>query len=489
MSDDLDFEIMKNESLASSGNDDRAYETTDSGNKESRRSRSSSARLLDYGPIDVAVPNEWEVRPLSEKYDLARGVNYSSAHYCEPGEGLSFYTLNSVAKGGGLKKNSIKYYDEEKVNDQKTARNRDILIANTDLSQDGEIIGYPVLIPEDEKKASFSHHLTKLVGGDGVNTRYLSYLLQSDFVHRRMIAFSCGSTVLNLNSDLLRGLDLAFPPLPEQRKIASVLYTVDQAIQKTEAIIEQAKRVKRGLMQDLLKRGVDEAGHLRSVSRLEPSYEPAEMISGVLWSRIEAVPQSWEMERLGTEVSIQSGFNAPSEKFTKDGGIPLIRNRDLGSTTTEINYDGDFPEACLIGNGDLLVSMDGEFKPRLWWGGRALLNQRVCKIETSGKLNTEFLRYALDKPLYLIQKSTAGTTVKHLSKSDVRGVNLPTPPLQEQREIAARLLTVEEFIDQNDKYILNLKRLKKGLMQDLLTGEVRTADKAIEVLDEVAAHG
>ncbi len=226
----------------------------------------------------------------------------------------------------------------------------------------------------------------------------------------------------------------------------------------TEGSDKRSEEVRKGRLSDL-------QGASVSPSKSEKG---TELINGVLWSKVGSIPDGWEFVNLGPEVSIQTGYNAPSKNFIEEGGIPLIRNRDLGSEETEIQYDGDYGEEYLIEDGDLLVSMDGEFEPHLWTGGKALLNQRVCKIEGSDRYSHIFLAYAIEKPLYLLQKSIAGTTVKHLSKSNIRSVNLPTPPLPEQRKIASVLYAVDQAIQKTEAIIEQAERVKRGLMQRLL---------------------
>lgn len=144
--------------------------------------------------------------------------------------------------------------------------------------------------------------------------------------------------------------------------------------------------------------------------------------------------------------------------------------------------------------------MDGEFKPHLWSGGKALLNQRVCKIASDGELNNIFLRFALEDPLYFIQKSISGTTVKHLSKSGIKDINLPTPPVEEQKKIAAILWNIESLIkahvkmvgqtdDPDDLDNATLRAVRKKLMRKLLSGEIRTTEKEIEIPDIIEKHG
>jgi type I restriction enzyme S subunit len=466
-------------SLTDEDSGDDSHDTTSAGNTEPIGSENSGYRSLDYGPIDVSVPEEWEVRSLSEKYDLQRGVNYSSDYYREPGQGLPFYTLNSVEKGGGLKKDSTKYYDEEEVDERKTVTAGDILIANTDLTQDGEIVGYPVVIPEEEKRASFSHHLNKLSGGGRVNTQYLSYLLQSDFVHRRMIAFSCGSTVLNLNSDLLKGLDLALPPLPEQRKIASVLYAVDQAIQKTEAIIEQATQAQRGLLRELLTEGFND-------------HETTN--AGALGE----IPTDWRTEKLGQVADVQRG------KFTHrprndpdfyDGAYPFIQTGEVVEARGKLtHYSQTLNEkgrgvSKRFDAGTIVITIAGNIGDTAIATFPIYFPDSLVGITAGDEVDPYYLEFFLRSRKKYLNRLATETTQKNLNLSLLRPIDVALPPLSEQREIAGVLKGLDSKIRSEKRYTHQLQSLKRGLMQDLLTGEVRTMDKAIEVLGEVKVHG
>ena len=165
---------------------------------------------------------------------------------------MVFLTLRSVKKGGNLRKDGLKYYKDDVISDKK-AKEGDILLANTDLSQDGNVIGYPILVPEFNREICFSHHISKLVGDySQFNERYLFEFLRTTIVHNRMRAFSAGSTVLNLDSTSAERINILIPSREEQRRIAEILSTVDDTIQKEQQIKTELEALKRGLMQDLL---------------------------------------------------------------------------------------------------------------------------------------------------------------------------------------------------------------------------------------------
>ena len=117
--------------------------------------------------------------------------------------------------------------------------------------------------------------------------------------------------------------------------------------------------------------------------------------------------------------------------------------------------------------------MDGEFIPCLWNKGLGLLNQRVGRIITGEEIDLEFVHYFLIEPLKKIQNTTSGTTVKHLSHSDVENLELPLPPLPEQKAIAQILSDMDAEIEALEKKLEKYKQIKEGMMEKLLTGQVR----------------
>ena len=142
--------------------------------------------------------------------------------------------------------------------------------------------------------------------------------------------------------------------------------------------------------------------------------------------------------RFGDLGGITSGFAFSSAKFNEAGrGLPLIRCRDVNTAFAGVYYDGDFDPQFVV---------DGDFKLLVWDNGRALLNQRVCRLEpNSKKIDKRFLLHFLPDKLNEIHAKTSFATVKHLSAKTVREIEIPLPhkngkpDLDEQKRIAAIL--------------------------------------------------
>ncbi|MFG5860769.1 restriction endonuclease subunit S [Metapseudomonas sp. CR1201] len=182
------------------------------------------------------------------------------------------------------------------------------------------------------------------------------------------------------------------------------------------------------------------------------------------------VPEDWRCEQLGGYLTLLTGAPFKSELFSSDGGIPLIRIRDLLRGFSETGYVGEYDDRYLVNAGDVLVGMDGEFHVVRWKGSPALLNQRVLKIsEKPGHSDVGFLFFLVASVIGKIQDGISATTVKHLSTKDLQNLTAAIPPLPEQQKIAAVLTAVDGKLDVIARQIEATQALKQGLMQTLFS--------------------
>jgi restriction endonuclease S subunit len=171
-----------------------------------------------------------------------------------------------------------------------------------------------------------------------------------------------------------------------------------------------------------------------------------------------------ETTTLGELADILSGFAFKSEYFNAEGGLPIIRIRDVVPGVSGTRYSGPYDRAYLVTDGDMLIGMDGEFNLARWRGGQALLNQRVCRIKgKSMLLDDGYLFHYLPKSLKAIEDATPFVTVKHLSVKQIREIQIPTPPLAEQRRIAAILDKAEALQLKRSSSTASLMTLVKSV--------------------------
>lgn len=190
------------------------------------------------------------------------------------------------------------------------------------------------------------------------------------------------------------------------------------------------------------------------------------------------VPEDWDIKTFYDVADYINGYPFSTKDWDKTG-IPIVRIQNLTGKSKEFNYYSkslnEKLRRALIDTGDFLFAWSASLGFYIWKGGKALLNQHIYKVIVREKLIDKIFfyyagQYYLEKYLAI---HTVGTTMKHLRKSKLKEIVLPLPPLKEQQTIAEILSTIDKAIEKTQSAIEKTEKLKKGLMQKLLTGEIR----------------
>ena len=262
----------------------------------------------------------------------------------------------------------------------------------------------------------------------------------------------------------------------EQSKIAEVLSAVDRAIKQTEALIAKQQRIKTGLMQDLLARGIDEHGNLRSEQTHEFKDSP-----------LGRIPVEWELRSLGqcvrADAPICYGILMPGQGV--DNGVPVIKVKDIiggrivqdNLLLTDHRIDRQYRRSRLR-SGDLVITIRGTtgrlavVPPEL---DGANITQDTARVRLSDCHSARFCFYCLqsESAQGQIALHTIGQAVKGINIGDVKRLLLGMPSLHEQEQLANRFEGLEKTTYATSRALAKLKSTKAGLMQDLLTGNRR----------------
>ena len=183
------------------------------------------------------------------------------------------------------------------------------------------------------------------------------------------------------------------------------------------------------------------------------------------------------MEKLLPDICrIQYGFAFDSAKFSDSVGTPLIRIRDVVRGYSETYTTEQCGDEYVVQDGDMLIGMDGEFNIAHWKGGKAYLNQRVCRLIPTDKINSLYLFYFMPQALKAIEDKTPFVTVKHLSAKELNKVSVPIPSMAEQEKIATSLQKVDELISLRKQQLQKLDELVKARFVELF-GDLVFGDK------------
>jgi type I restriction enzyme, S subunit len=175
------------------------------------------------------------------------------------------------------------------------------------------------------------------------------------------------------------------------------------------------------------------------------------------------------LARLGDYAEFLSGFAFKSKFFNDDGtGLPVVRIRDVVRGHSETFYSGQYDERYIVSRGEYLIGMDGEFNLARWQSKKALLNQRVCKIDAiSDDLDRGYLSRFLPVALQEIEDATPFATVKHLSVKTLNEIQIPLPPLAEQKRIAKILGAADALRAMRRKSLAQLDILLQSTFLDM----------------------
>ena len=298
---------------------------------------------------------------------------------------------------------------------------------------------------------------------NGVDGRFLYQHVLSDAFVEFLKPRMRGSNYPAVKADDVKTYTLSLPPLPEQRKIAAILSSVDDAIEKTQAVIDQVQVVKRGLMQELFTRALPSTSGQRS---------------------------KWTDERLHDLFVLQLGKMLNRKARETSPMFPYLGNREVQwgrfdfTELREMHFDERERKKFRLRLGDLLVCEGGEIgRTALWTAEFECYYQKAIhrlRVRDSAKVEPRFIlhfmRFASISGLFTDLKSQS--SIAHLTKKKLALLPVSLPPLAEQRKIAAVLSAVDDFIKQSEATMRQSQITKRNLMSVLLTGELRVTPDA-----------
>ena len=266
-----------------------------------------------------------------------------------------------------------------------------------------------------------------------------------------------------LNKAKIAKIRAILPPLPEQKKIASILSTVDEKIEAIESQIQETERLKKGLMQRLLTQGI---GHTEFKD-----------------SEIGGIPKSWEVHLLDSVAQRGSG-HTPNKKIPAywNGGVKWVSLSDsfrldnlyISETDKEISNEGiENSSAALHPPHTVVLSRDAGVGKSAITTCEMAVSQHFMAWRCSAKLDKFFLYFYLQSQKSLFERIATGTTIKTIGLGFFKKIKLALPPIEEQEKIASILLSYHDKIQLLSEKKIAHESLKKGLMQKLLTGAIR----------------
>lgn len=432
-----------------------------------------------YKQTEVGViPEDWEVHTLDKLSRLMTNgfVGKATTHYVETDDGVLY------VQGYNVKVNSFKFHGIKRVSREFHERNRKSHLETGDLLtiQTGVMTGVTAVVP-DYLEGANCHALviTRLYLGMA-EPQYYSYFFNSYIGREKLKTIETGSTMQHLNIAPMKTLLLPCPPLAEQQLIAAALSDVDAEIVALDDLIAKKQAIKQGAMQDLL------TGQQRL-----PGFDTG---VGYKQTEIGVIPADWDTAKIGTLVSDFRGgaplrpsdFTEIGIKVLPKGGVTRGGRLKIGEDSQQYcskKYAERHQNNMVDNNYTIVVLRD--LVPsgpsiglivRIETDEEFVLAQGVYGfIVDDTKVSADFLIQLSNTHEWRKVMNTimVGSTQVHITNTAFKKVVIPLPLLEEQQKIADIFNSIDDEIialqEQRDK----THTLKQGMMQELLTGQIR----------------
>jgi type I restriction enzyme, S subunit len=413
------------------------------------------------------IPKDWEVYKFGDVFEFIKTSSHSKAQMTLDETESDIFNVHYGAIHTTYREQLLNFdkYNVPRITDDSKLpttnqylKEGDVVIV--DASEDAGGMGECVEINNiGQRKVIGGLHTFAVRDKNGLFAKgFAGYIFKNSISRNKLIGVSNISKVYGVSKGNIVSVPLIIPTLPEQQKIAEILSTVDEQISTTQTIIEKSKELKKGLMQKLFSGGI---GHTEFKD-----------------TKIGRIPKDWEVVKLDEIIDFTNGKG--HEKFIDENGEYIVVNSKFISQNGNIRKYSNELFSPLEKNDITMVMSDIP-------NGRALakcflidkdnkytLNQRICglRVKDLNESFPKFYYYVINRNRgYLKHNDGVGQT--NLRRSEVLECLLQFPPLPEQQKIAEILSEVDAKLEKEEQEKAKLEELKKGLMQQLLTGKKR----------------
>ena len=409
------------------------------------------------------IPNEWSIVKLSDLSQKIGDGLHGTPKYVENSD---YYFIN----GNNLVCGKVELYEDTKmVSEEDYIKNNKDLNENSLLISLNGTIGNVAYYNNEKIMLGKSSGYINLKGN--INKKYIYYVLKTNTVLEYFNKELTGTTIKNLSLSTLRNTPIPLPNIREQEKIALILSTVDEQIDNVDALIEKNKELKKGLMQTLLTKGI---GHTKFKK-----------------TEIGEIPDEWEVINAGRVFDIITDYVANGSFASLAANVEYKESEDFAIVVRLTDYKNeykgpfvyvdkkayDFLSKSKLEGDDIIIANVGAYAGYVFRAPN--INKPITlgpnAILVRSEQNREFIYYWLSSEFgqKAIKEIISTTAQPKFNKTDFKKILLPIPNLKEQYKISSILLKTDERIEEHEKEKKKLEQLKKGLMQQLLTGRIR----------------
>ena len=397
--------------------------------------------------------------------EFRNGVNYNKSSF---GEGVKVVGVSDFQDY-----TKPRYAELEQINPEGIVTERNILrdgdIVFVRSNGNRELIGRSLFIekpPEDVTHSAFTIRLR--FTAREVHPKFYAYCFRTPLIRQGLTAQGGGTNINNLNQDILNGLEVPLPPLPVQRRIASILSAYDELIENNQRRIKTLEEMARSLYREWFV-------HFRF-----PGHDKAKMVP----SPLGPIPQGWEVntiQQLGQAITGKTPSKANPDFY--GGDLPFVKTPDMHGnmfileTGEGLSKAGaDSQASKTIPAGSICVSCIGTIGVVSLTTADCQTNQQINSLILAKEITREYLYFRLqDLKQKLENLGSTGATMGNVNKGKFEAIEILLPP-DDLLELYHRLVgpKFSEILNLS-RMIQNLRRTRDLLLPRLLLGQVNVA--------------
>ena len=406
--------------------------------------------------VDEKLPEGWIETTLGELINVKHGYAFKGKYISETPNKNILVTPGNFSLGGGFKSEKFKYYHGEIPNDYKLNSN-DVIVTMTDLSKEGDTLGFSALVPSNEDKLYLHNQRIGLVifKNEKFDKQYAYWLLRTRHYQKSMVNSSTGSTVSHTSPSRIQEYNFNLPPLEEQKAIAKVLTAFDDKIENLRAQNQILEQTAQTIFKEWF--GKYQIG--------------------------DDLPEGWRVGKLG-EVTKICGGTTPSTKNIDfwDGDIHWTSPKDLSnskgmfllSTEKKITKAGlKKISSGLLPKKTLLLSSRAPIGYLSFTNIELAINQGFIALLPKQYLSNEYMYLWLNRFMRVVENAGNGSTFLEISKTSFRNIDCIIPEEKILNRFSHFINPTFDKILSNAIQIQTLTQTRDALLPKLMRGEIR----------------
>lgn len=402
--------------------------------------------------------NKWAEDILSKKVDLIHGHQFRDNDFVK--DGFPIVKIGQLSQNGELDLSNCSFVsrNEFEIFKEYCIYKGDILMALT-----GATLGKTVRVKKNYGTIFQNYRVGKFQPIDtSINKDFLYYLLTSENIQREMLLKINSAAQGNIGKADFEKIKIKYPEYNFQEKIGKILTTTDGVIEKTQAAIAKYKAIKQGMLQDLFTRGID-----ITTNKLRPLFEVAPHLYKE--SKLGMIPREWEVLPIASVSENLDGTRIPVKQEDRDKQQEIYPYYGASGIIDYVeDYIFDEPLILLGEDGENVISRNlplaFKVEGKIWVNNHAHVLRPIKSITT-----IDYLSEVLESINY--STVVSGTAQPKITQGSLSTILLPIPNIDEQIVMSERIVSINNKLQTEQTYLQKMQSLKKGLMEDLLSGK------------------